>query len=91
MNNPVVIVARPCDLDLRDPVDARIALDTIVYDGSVTHPCDVCGKDLWLGPRQQAAIATMPVDSVMCFRCAIPRLGTDPVILHLENPQSEQT
>lgn len=43
---------------------------TPIYPGSIVTPCEACGNDCYVGPRQQEVMAVKPTITVMCFRCA---------------------
>lgn len=55
-----------------------------VYPGSVKGKCQACAVEVWIGPRLQQAIATLPDVRVMCFPCGAAANATN--VVNLGNP-----
>lgn len=41
-----------------------------VYPGSIVGKCSSCGREVWIGPRQQDLVKAQPTAEVMCMLCA---------------------
>lgn len=70
MSDFTIIACRPVELDPNDPFEAQILDMTFVYDGSVKARCRRCNREVWVGPRQQEALASDPSIPIGCFLCA---------------------
>jgi hypothetical protein len=62
------------------------------YTGSVKGECELCHDEVWIGPRQQEALATCRREQtphhVVCFLCAAPYVaGGDAEVKSLGNPE----
>jgi hypothetical protein len=40
------------------------------YAASTLVPCPTCKQQTWIGPKQRAAVTTVPKSVVMCAECA---------------------
>lgn len=89
MPDPAVLACRPRDLDLDDPMDAQIARETFVYEGSIDGTCAPCGAPVHVGPKAIALLIQQPDAQIVCFRCvvALMAMGVDADIRNLGNRQ----
>lgn len=50
---------------------AELGLKIVIpSDGYITGNCMECGMQVWIGPRQQAAMQVRP-GRVQCFKCSL--------------------
>lgn len=62
--------------------------ETPVYPNSLQMRCDDCKEPIWVGPKQQDALATGVVNTVLCFDCAartVSASGEKPLLSSLGN------
>ena len=67
-------------------------LEPVIYTGSGTRPCTVCGLELYGGPRQQVALAEVATSVLLCLWCAEQRAAAAEVVTvaHLDNPEGAE-
>jgi hypothetical protein len=78
MNEKPIIMGRPVNLEAYDRlVNAKLGIDiSDPYPGSVQMVCVDCGRDVWVGPRQQAAMQLRDDFIVCCPTHATVRAAT---------------
>lgn len=59
-----------------------------VYPGSVKGNCRACAVEVWIGPRLQQAIETLPDVHVMCFPCGAAANAS--AVVNLGNPYTPE-
>jgi ribosomal protein S27E len=56
------------------------------YEGSIQTKCELCGRLVWQGPKQQEVKASKPETQVVCAVCAVIAMqltGMSPTIKKL--------
>lgn len=80
MSQPTILMCRPVNLnDMDRAVNAQLGFDiSDPYPGSVQQVCNDCGREVWVGPRQQATIQLLDDYIICCPTHACIRAGAAP-------------
>jgi len=80
-----ILACQPADETVRAQIEKEMGQPMKRYSGSVRGVCELCGKDVWIGPRQQPIIVARDA-AVICLICAASNIGlTQGEIVTIEN------
>jgi hypothetical protein len=79
MSKPIVYCCPPVQRKDQEELGLTLVIPGPDY---ITGNCDVCGKEVWIGPRQQKSMKEQP-GALHCFKCGVSGGARSHNIQHL--------